>query len=739
MKGVLLLTFLLSGGYCQQEKQQKEQQNQVTVSDNIWINKLFFNHLIDFVPESRNNSACNQQMHDSSIFTLGGVLTGNTNQFGHPNQCVETSVPEFGISGQYCLATAEIQRTFPVAEGRDGDLTQSVWETISTNRTELIKHPRSYFRWGLCIPNECTGRDLEKSLRQSLTRGFLQAGIKVTIRVPEENCYVKADLGSLPVEACCLLGFLGLLLVLVIWATIRDLLQSDSLSPNPARLSYSRAFSIIYNTQRLCKVDKNEEMTIIYGIKFLAMTTMVIGHKVILLVGNNVQNKDRIERKILSRKSDLKSLEKGWRKLEIAGLTKDTVNIAYFYFLNGSLLVDTFFVISGFLSAHQLVQHFNRSKNVDFVLVVLDRIVRIIPSYALVIGFYVWVLPYLNDGPLWKAIVLRESHRCQENWWTNILFVNNFFNENQMCMLQSWFLAVDFQLFLLSFLLIYLCWKWPSIQKWLLGATLLVCMVIPGFMVYRKREWSFFIPSISNLYDPTQVPHFREMYTKSYNRAIPYVIGIMGAFYTKHLQQAQFQFSSVAVKIFMFSAAVIGTHIMFIVPMLFVSSGHQYNVWEHVLYAPLHRLVWAVAMCNFIVVHNAGGYGVISSFLGCRLFAPLSRLCYGVYLTHVAIMLIELGSSHNSEYVTMIGLTQDIFGDLSMSLLASFVLNLLLESPLDTFHKKLKRSILNHMEASKRTQVYPISAQVGIDSRRTYLKPTGILPRYKIDPEDNQS
>ncbi|XP_008475233.1 O-acyltransferase like protein-like isoform X2 [Diaphorina citri] len=228
------------------------------------------------------------------------------------------------------------------------------------------------------------------------------------------------------------------------------------------------------------------------------------------------------------------------------------------------------------------------------------------------------------------------------------------------------------------------------------------------------------------------------MYTKSYNRAIPYVIGIMGAFYTKHLQQTQFQFSSVAVKIFMFSAAVIGTHIMFIVPMLFVSSGHQYNVWEHVLYAPLHRLVWAVAMCNFIVVHNAGGYGVISSFLGCRLFAPLSRLCYGVYLTHVAIMLIELGSSHSSEYVTMIGLTQDIFGDLSMSLLVSFVLNLLLESPLDTFHKKLKRSILNHMEASKRTQVYPISAQVGIDSRRTYLKPTGILPRYKIDPEENQ-
>lgn len=388
-------------------------------------------------------------------------------------------------------------------------------------------------------------------------------------------------------------------------------------------------------------------------------------------------------------------------------------------------MVDTFFVISGYLSAHQLVQHFSRSKNVPFILVLLDRIVRILPSYALVISFYVWVLPFLNNGPLWKSVVVRETNRCHENWWTNILFINNFVNDDQMCMLQSWFLAVDFQLFLFSFFIIYCAWKWPSTQGWLLGVYLMVAVAVPAVLIYKKQEWSFFIPSVSNLYDPTQVPHFRDLYTKSYTRAIPYVIGIMGAFFRRHLQETQFKFSSGMPKVIIFIAVFVTTHVIFLVPFLFVSGHHPYNVWEHVVYAPVHRIIWALAMCHFIVMHNSGGYGLVSMFLGCKVFAPLSRLCYGVYLTHIAIMLIELGSSHTSEYFTLISLVQNIFGDLIMSLIASYVLNMLLESPLDTFHKKLKRIILDKVSNSHKTKVYPVNA---VDQVRSFSKPSALLP-----------
>ncbi|KAL1459781.1 hypothetical protein WDU94_011735, partial [Cyamophila willieti] len=239
-----------------------------------------------------------------------------------------------------------------------------------------------------------------------------------------------------------------------------------------------------------------------------------------------------------------------------------------------------------------------------------------------------------------------------------------------------------------------------------------------------------------NLHDPTQVPHFRDLYTKSYTRAIPYVLGIMGAFYMKHLQEKQFKFSSTINKSIILAVVVFSAHIMFLVPFLFVAPDYQYNVWHHVFYAPIHRLIWALLVCSVIVVHNSGGFGVLSMFLGCRMFAPLSRLCYGVYLTHVAIMLTELGSSHTSEYITLISLAQGIAGDLCLSLLVSFVLNLLIESPLDTFHKKLKRTILSKSDAtSKNMQVYPISASLpGLD-RRFYPKPSCDIPRFRSGTE----
>lgn len=50
-----------------------------------------------------------------------------------------------------------------------------------------------------------------------------------------------------------------------------------------------------------------------------------------------------------------------------------------------------------------------------------------------VVAFYIYVLPYLGEGPLWETIVLRESNRCRENWWTNLLYINNYVHtDNQV-------------------------------------------------------------------------------------------------------------------------------------------------------------------------------------------------------------------------------------------------------------------------------------------------------------------
>lgn len=48
------------------------------------------------------------------------------------------------------------------------------------------------------------------------------------------------------------------------------------------------------------------------------------------------------------------------------------------------------------------------------------------PVYGLMIAFHTFVLLHLADGPLWKKIAIQESDYCQNSWWSNLLFINNY-------------------------------------------------------------------------------------------------------------------------------------------------------------------------------------------------------------------------------------------------------------------------------------------------------------------------
>ena len=54
---------------------------------------------------------------------------------------------------------------------------------------------------------------------------------------------------------------------------------------------------------------------------------------------------------------------------------------------------------------------------------------RLTPSYMFVILFYSNLFAFLGDGPLWFGNQLRTP--CDQYWWTNLLYINNF-HPNQL-------------------------------------------------------------------------------------------------------------------------------------------------------------------------------------------------------------------------------------------------------------------------------------------------------------------
>lgn len=100
----------------------------------------------------------------------------------------------------------------------------------------------------------------------------------------------------------------------------------------------------------------------------------------------------------------------------------------YHIFLNGTMVVQTFFFISGFLLAVHFIEELMHKRPYNFKyfwIAVIYRYLRLTPVYMYVLLFDATLLVKSQIGPLWKRQAGLEKVYCRRNWWTNLLLVNN--------------------------------------------------------------------------------------------------------------------------------------------------------------------------------------------------------------------------------------------------------------------------------------------------------------------------
>ncbi|KAG8325622.1 hypothetical protein J6590_062560 [Homalodisca vitripennis] len=121
---------------------------------------------------------------------------------------------------------------------------------------------------------------------------------------------------------------------------------------------------------------------------------------------------------------------------------------------SSNLATEIFFLIAGIVRAHSFLQKRRSGKQLSIIKQYIQRYFRLTPSMAAMILLSSTLLIHLSNGPVWQKYMGVFELLCNCLWWSNLLHISNCLGISLQCRPETWFLAADFQLFVMSPLLL---------------------------------------------------------------------------------------------------------------------------------------------------------------------------------------------------------------------------------------------------------------------------------------------
>jgi len=224
-----------------------------------------------------------------------------------------------------------------------------------------------------------------------------------------------------------------------------------------------------------------------------------------------------------------------------------------------------------------------------------------------------------------------------------MLYVNDLYDVETDCMSWSWYLANDFQFFILATLIIPFFHHWPKVGLTIVSLFIIVSGIISVWLTYQYHLKAFWITGVLKAMhgDMSEVSDVMNMikyiYFKPWARVQPYMVGVVMGYVQLHykpiFQTRRASWRKKAVHVFMFLVmlAVMGLCIFGIHK---AQIGKPLSTTENAVYISVTRLAWGIALGYIVLLCMNGSGSYVNKFLSNSLFVPLSRLGYAAYLVH---------------------------------------------------------------------------------------------------------
>ncbi|XP_071855818.1 nose resistant to fluoxetine protein 6-like [Bombus fervidus] len=512
---------------------------------------------------------------------------------------------------------------------------------------------------GLCLPASCTKRDVATMLDKILHDETLLIGklFAMHFRLIEVTDLVNDYQWLLSSKMISIIGVLLLLCTTVTAATVYDIfihrnrvnsekeivaLQDEStevlenategkgktdhneLAPSETREQnrvnqYLLCFSLLRHVQRIFKVQEGAEtLRIFHGIRMLGTLWIILVH-VILFRLHVTANKSHLY-------------------MMVGEVSLQLVN-------NATFAVDTFFFMSGYLASYAFLKEKQKMEGVPsiteranmFLQIIMKRYIRFTPAYFVIILIVILTFTW-HDHASALLPVEHLSATCSKYWWTNILYINNFYRCDELCLTWSWYLANDMQFYVFGCFLLLLSITHYNIAMGIGVVSLVSSIASVAYIGYTLN------------YEPTldgQYKTLTYLYIRPWCRISPYLIGMA----TCHLL-TKCNYKLRLSKKFL----VLGWTLAILCncSILFTPVNQNMPLNLAVLYLALSRTGWALGIAWLVVACTTNHGGIVNKILSLDFLVPFSKLSYAAYLLNPIFIHSTLSSSYYPFYIDSI-------------------------------------------------------------------------------------
>ncbi|KAB0804823.1 hypothetical protein PPYR_01793 [Photinus pyralis] len=574
-----------------------------------------------------------------------------------------------GENALYCTFKMQLA---PLDEAAD----LKVWETMQELNSSEKNFRHDWLRHGICVPFTCPNvvqnRSTNKIRQNEISdcystklKGYGLKGHVTEIHCETEKSLYRVDYLDI-IVAIVLLS----LLVVVMYSSLYEGFARYKSKEDYDRITSTKygkiiqCFSIPKNWDRLTMVHTDpdtNQLKCMTGMRFFSMIAVVVCHSVMVSASGFVSNPQYIEK-----------------------MTSDPKSMSY---INCHPITQTFFVMSGWLLSYHFFLSFEKA-NFQFTHILyafIHRYVRLTIPLAVVVAITATWLPHFARGPLWDQVVGREYRSCRKNWWANLLYINNYYEEKNMCLPHSWYLAADIQLFLYSLLLLSIIWKNRRIASKVFAASLIMGVLVPGILAYIHdlhivvRVYPEYLQT-----GRVNLPEWSYFMVPGHNSIGGYTIGLIGG-YLFYQNRHKKLFTKMYQHIVWFVIAM-----AFPLTVIFLDLRlHDYtpSSLETAIYVGLARNLYAFGMCLMIFGFTQNGGWLIKDIVMIPSMQFFGKFSYCVYLVHVTIIHIRSGRTRSPIYISDPETIHGAIGDVVISTVFGVVLCLFVEMPTSALEK----------------------------------------------------